>query len=79
MYGVDEIITEEIFIYATPSYASNDSTTEEQIYQTSCVDEDDDDTTYTEPPTEIEKIYETFGGKIFCSENIRYLRELAAS
>ena len=48
---------------------------EEQIYETPCEDDGDYGPIYTEPPTEVEKIYETFEGKSFHKlyhQNIRY-------
>ena len=50
---------------------------EEQIYETPCEDDDDYGPIYSEPPTEVEKIYDTFEGKRFRKlyhQNIRYLR-----
>ena len=48
---------------------------EQKIYETPCED-DNYGPIYTEPPTEVEKIYEIFEGKRFSKlyhQNIRYV------
>ena len=65
---------EEIYSYAAMQYGEAVQMEEEQIYETPCEDDDDYGPIYTEPPMEMEKIYETFEGKRFCKlyhQNIR--------
>lgn len=82
MHPVEKAHIEGIYEYATPlmyqvSRASitdySISVEEEPVYDTPCDDEDNCGPIYTEPPTEIKKIYETFEGKIICSKNVRYI------
>ena len=66
---------EEIYSYAAMQYGEAVQMEEEQIYETPCEDDDDYGPIYTEPPMEMERIYETFEGKRFCKlyhQNIRY-------
>ena len=69
---------EEVYTYAIQHHndGAHDQMEEEQkIYETPCEDDGDYGPIYTEPPTAVEKIYETFEGKKFCKlyhQNIRY-------
>ena len=71
--GIYECATPSISQYSLVDY--NNSVEEEPIYDTPCEDEGDYGPIYTEPPTEIKKIYENFEDKI-CSKNIRYIAKL---
>ena len=68
---------EEVYSYAIQHH--NDGTQmedEQKIYETPCEDDGDYGPIYTDPPTAVEKIYETFEGKRFRKlyhQNIRYL------
>ena len=68
---------EEVYTYVT-EHDNNSSHTEdeEKIYETPCKDDGNYGPIYTEPPREVEKIYETFEGKRFRKlfhKHIRYL------
>lgn len=75
-HATSQALIKGIYEYATPSisYECISSVEEEQIYDTPCEDEDHYGPIYTEPPTEMNEIYETFKGKIIHFENIRYFK-----
>ncbi|XP_065899762.1 sushi, von Willebrand factor type A, EGF and pentraxin domain-containing protein 1-like isoform X2 [Dysidea avara] len=57
------------------------SVEEEDIYETPCDDNEDYGPIYTQPPTEVDKIYETLEGKSFLKffrEDIKTLRHLGS-
>ena len=68
---------EEVYTYVTEQENNNSQIEdEEKIYETPCEDVGNYGPIYTEPPREVEKIYETFEGKRFrklFNRNIRYL------
>ena len=55
---------EEVYTYAVQHHNDGDQM-EHKIYETPCEDDGNYGPIYTEPPTEVEKIYETFEGKRF--------------
>ena len=56
---------EEVYSYAIQHRNDGTQMKEEQIYETPCEDDGDYGPIYTDPPTAVEKIYETFEGKKF--------------
>ena len=63
---------EEVYTYAIDD--GDQMEDEKNIYETPCEDDGDYGAIYTEPPTTVEKLYETFEGKRFCKldhQNIR--------
>jgi len=66
---------EEVYTYVTEQESnSSQIEDEENIYETPCEDVGNCGPIYTEPPREVEKIYETFEGKRFrklLHQNIR--------
>ena len=70
---MDKALIERMYEFATPSilYEFSTSIEEEPIYETPYGDEDDYVPVYNMPSNEINKLYETFEGKIFYPENIR--------
>ena len=56
---------EGVYEYATPYSEPVQLEDEQKIYETPCEDDGDYGPIYTEPPKEVEKIYETFEGKRF--------------
>ena len=56
---------EEVYSYAAMQHSEAAQIEEEQIYETPSEDDDDYGPIYTEPPMEVEKIYEKFEGKRF--------------
>ena len=67
---------QEVYQYAVPRSDAVQMNDEQKIYDTPCEDTGDYGPIYTEPPTVVEKIYETFEGKRFRKlyhQNIRYL------
>ena len=56
---------QEVYEYATPYSEPVQMEDEQKIYETPCEDDGNYGPIYTEPPTEVEKIYETFEGKRF--------------
>ena len=68
-------IMEEVYAYAIPHSDNAQIEDEQKIYETPCKDDGDYGPIYTEPPTKMEKIYESFEGKRFHKlyhHNIRY-------
>ena len=66
---------QEVYAYAMPHSDDVQMEDEQKIYETPCKDDGDYGPIYTEPPTKVEKIYETFEGKRFRKlyhHNIRY-------
>ena len=69
---------EGVYEYAVPHNETVQIEGEQKIYDTSYEDDGDYGPIYTNPPTAVEKIYETFEGKRFCKlfhQNIRYLQQ----
>ena len=65
---------EEVYTYVEHHNDDDQMEDEQKIYETPCEDDGDYGPIYTEPPTAVEKIYETFEGKRFCKlyhQNIR--------
>ena len=56
---------EEVYTYAIQHNDGNQMEDEHKIYKTPCEDDGNYGPIYTEPPSEVEKIYETFEGKRF--------------
>jgi len=52
-------------VYENAEHSVNAMEDEKKIYETPCDDDEDYGPVYTEPPTKVEKIYETFEGKRF--------------
>ena len=67
---------EEVYGYAVLHHDGAQVEDEQKIYDTPSEDDGDYGPIYTDPPTVVEKIYETFEGKSFRKlyhQNIRYL------
>ena len=56
---------EEVYTYVEHHNDDDQMEDEQKIYETPCEDDGDYGPIYTEPPTAVEKIYETFEGKRF--------------
>ena len=56
---------EEVYTYAKHHNDGDQMEDEQKIYETPCEDDGDYGPIYIEPPTTVEKIYETFEGKRF--------------
>lgn len=56
---------QEVYDYAALRSNTGNMEDEQKIYNTPCKDDGDYGPVYTEPPTAVEKIYETFEGKRF--------------
>ena len=66
---------EEVYSYAIQYSETVQMEDEQKIYETPCEDDGNYGPIYTDPPTAVEKIYETFDGKRFRKlyhQNIRY-------
>ncbi|XP_065899814.1 ephrin type-A receptor 4a-like [Dysidea avara] len=67
-------------VYEYAEHAVNAMEDEQKIYETPC-DDEDYGPIYSKPPTQVEKIYETFEGKRFCklfNRDIKTLKHLGS-
>jgi len=62
---LDEALSSMESVYEYAEHCVNAIEDEQMIYETPCDDDEDYGPIYSEPPTEVEKIYETFEGKRF--------------
>ena len=72
MYTVDKALLQGMYEYVRP-YDYCVAVKEEWNHDTTYENMDNCGPIYTEPSSEINKIYENFEVEMLCSENIRYL------